>query len=181
MSLWNEKWSYLKGHVNWLEGDESYKNLNYARENFNDQSQLTLWQHLGFIPRTGKMYDMRHEMQPALTQKLIDFAEKENLENIGVSYYVMEPGDNLPYHQDLYSKYIEIFSLQNRKENIVRYIFFPEERQAGHIFEIDGKIIDWRAGDYVAWRYDTPHLAANLGYKRRYSIQVTGVLRENIK
>lgn len=181
MSKWKNDFSWMKGHVNWLEEVIDHRCLTMVREDFNDSKQIQTWQQQGFIPRTGAMYDMRHANQPSLTQKLIAYAEYQGLEHIGVSYYRMDPGDNLPYHSDLYKKYISLFNLENRKKNIIRFIFFPEDRKPGHIFEIDGKLFDWRSGDWIAWKYDTPHLAANLGIVPRYTIQVTGVMREDIK
>ena len=177
-------WRYIKGHVNWLvdfEDNLDYRSLPYARENFNDTEQVEKWKQLGHNPRTGFMYDMRFDKQPQLTKMLTEYVSKQGLEFIGVSYYKMTPGDNLPNHSDLYKKYISLFDLISRRHNIVRYVFFPEDRKPGHIFEVDGTIIDWRAGDYIAWRYDVPHLGANLGTEDRYTIQVTGVLCENQK
>lgn len=174
-------WSWMKGHVNWLEENNSHRGLTMVREDFNDEEQLKAWRLQGFTPRTGAMFDMRYANQPALTQQLIDYVQKQNFEHIGVSYYRMDPGDNLPYHKDTYKKYISVFNLEERKQNIVRYIFFPEHRKPGHIFEVDGNIINWRAGDWVSWRYDTPHMAANFGIEPRYTIQVTGVQREDIQ
>jgi hypothetical protein len=174
-------WTWMKGHVTWLEEVSEHRNLPMVREEFNDSAQMQAWQSMGFTPRTGALYDMRHADQPDLNKQIIEYVEKQGLEHIGVSYYRMDPGDNLPYHSDLYSKYISIFDLEKRKKNIVRFVFFPEHRKPGHIFEVDGKLIDWKAGDWVAWKFDTPHLAANLGIVSRYSIQVTGVLREDLK
>ena len=180
MNQWGKDWIWMRGHATWLKDAKDHLFLKMEREDFNDSEQFNNWKIQGHSPRTGLMFDMRHDNQPALNQQLIDYVKNQGLENIGVSYYRMDPGDNLPYHSDLYKKYISLFNLENRKQNIVRFIFFPENRQPGHIFEVDGKIVDWRAGDWVAWRYDTTHLAANMGYAPRYSIQVTGVLRENI-
>lgn len=181
MNSWTTNWTWMKGHVTWLESVTEHHSLTMVREEFNDTAQIQSWINQGFQPRTGAMFDMRHISQPTITAKLISYVESQGLENVGVSYYRMDPGDNLPIHSDLYKKYISLFNLEDRKENIIRYIFFPEDRQPGHIFEVDGKIIDWRAGDWVAWKYDTIHMAANMGYSPRYTIQVTGVLRENIK
>lgn len=179
MNLWNDT-IWVKGNVNWLNSD--YLGLPYTRQEFNDAEQIKLWKTFGHNPRTGYMFDMKNKDQPELTNRLIDYVSNyHNLENVGVSFYKMEPGDNLPLHTDSYSSYIKIFNLEKRKNDIIRFIFFPENRKAGHIFEIDGTIIDWKKGDWVAWKYDTPHLAANLGEVWRYSIQVTGVLRESIK
>lgn len=180
MNQWSTKWTWIKGHATWLENNTEHRSLTMIREEFNDLEQMELWQRQGFTPRTGALFDMRHVNQPTITERIIKFAEYEGLEHIGVSYYRMDSGDNLPYHSDLYSKYISVFNLEQRKKNIVRFIMFPEDRQPGHIFEVDGKIIDWKTGDWVAWKYDTPHMAANFGTKPRYSIQVTGVLRESI-
>lgn len=178
MNQWPTKWIWIKGHATWLEDNHEHRGLTLIREDFNDKEQMNAWIKMGFSPRTGRLYDMRYVNQPPLTKKLIEFAEAQGLEHVGVSYYMMEAGDNLPYHSDTYSKYISLFDLESRKENIVRYIFFPEDRKPGHIFEIDGNIVDWRAGDWVAWKYDIPHMAANLGIVPRYTIQVTGVMRE---
>jgi hypothetical protein len=178
MSQWSTEWTWIKGHVTWLEDSKEHLSLTMVREEFNDIEQSNAWQSQGFNPRTGRLFDMRYENQPLLTQKLIAYAELEGLEHVGVSYYMMESGDNLPYHTDTYNKYISLFNLENRKKKIVRFIFFPEDRKPGHIFEIDGKIFDWKAGDWIAWKWDTPHMAANMGLAPRYSIQVTGVLRE---
>lgn len=180
MNQWSTKWTWIKGHVKWLEDTVEHKGLTMIKEDFNDEEQVKVWEQQGFTPRTGRLFDMRYENQPPLTQKLISFAESEGFEHIGVSYYMMSAGDNLPYHSDTYKKYISIFNLEERKKNIVRFIFFPEDRKPGHIFEIDGKLFDWKAGDWVAWKWNTPHMAANLGLAPRYTIQVTGVLREGL-
>lgn len=180
MNRWDKNWVWMRGHVNWLEDCKDHLTLTMIREDFNDFEQMQSWQNMGFTPRTGAMFDMRYANQPPLTQRLIEYVESYNLEHVGVSYYRMDPSDNLPYHRDLYSRYISLFNLENRKKDIVRMIFFPENRKPGHIFEIDNTIVDWKAGDWVAWRYDAPHLAANMGHTPRYSIQVTGVMRENI-
>ena len=177
MKQWRD-YIWMKGHITWLADDTTVKSLPYEREEFNDDDQMKTWQLQGFSPRTGKLYDMRHADQPALTKKLIEYVEKQGLEHVGVSYYCMLSGDNLPHHSDTYKKYISVYNLEERKQNIVRYIFFPEARKSGHIFEVNGNLLDWAAGDWIAWAYNTPHLAANFGLDPRYSIQVTGVLRE---
>lgn len=182
MNQMKSDWNWMKGHVNWLPNHfNEISDLPYMREKFNNDEQLATWHNQGFNPRVGFLYDMRYAEQPPLTQKLIEYVKQQGLEHVGVSYYRMDRCDNLPYHSDTYKKYISLFDLEKRKKDIVRFIFFPENRKQGHILEVDGNIIDWRAGDWVAWRYDLPHMAANFGPESRYTIQVTGVLREDIK
>lgn len=176
-------WHWLSGFVDpekaW--DIDEIKALPYVREDYNDAAQMDQWRQQGFTPKTGKMYDMRHKEQPFTTEFLIKWANDRAIENVGISYYCMEPGDCLPYHKDTYKKYIELHNLEKRKKSIVRYLFLVEDRKAGHILEVDGTIINWTSGKYVAWRYDLPHMAANLGTENRYTIQLTGVMGENLK
>lgn len=177
----NFDWDWIKGHINpanfWDENE--IKSLPYIKENFNDAQQIREWEAQGHQFRTGELFDMRHAAQPSTTNKLIAWANERNIEHVGVSYYKMKSGDILPSHADSYKKYIEIYNLTDRIESIVRYIFFLEDRKHGHVFEVDNKIFDWKAGDYIGWRYNTLHLAANLGSLDRFTIQLTGVIREN--
>ena len=32
-----------------------------------------------------------------------------------------------------------------------------------------------KKGDYVMWKNDVPHMAANLGRENRYTMQITGI------
>lgn len=182
MNQWNKDWVWMKGYIDptrYWDVDE-IKSLSYKREEFNDTPQMNIWKQQGFTPRTGQLFDMRDTAQPKTTKLLTKWANDRSIENVGISYYCMEPGDNLPYHSDLYSKYIKIHNLEHFKQSIVRYIFCVEDRKDGHILEVNGSIVNWKAGDYIAWRYNTPHIAANLGNENRFTIQLTGVLRESI-
>jgi hypothetical protein len=87
----------------------------------------------------------------------------------------MDPGTILPRHHDTYKRYIELFELEMLHASIFRAIVFLEDWQSGHYLEVAGDpIVKWRAGDVVTWWYDTPHLAANMGYTPRYTLQITG-------
>ena len=56
---------------------------------------------------------------------------------------------------------------------------FLEDWRSGHIMEVDDQqLTGWKAGDWVGWRYDTPHLAANLGTTDRYTLQITGTYED---
>ena len=152
--------------------------LPYTRQPFNDDKQSQEWRALGFMPRTGAMFDMRNEWQPTSTVRLKAWADE--FDHVGISYYRMDPGDNLPYHSDTYDRYVKIHGLEGKRDRIWRFIFFVDDWQPGHIFEIDGQAITgWLAGDFVGWQNDVPHMAANLGMKPRYTIQLTGARRED--
>lgn len=155
--------------------DDEYRQLSYIREPFNDPESLAKWTTQGYSgPFTGAMCDMRSP-QPSWNDRFIRIFEARGYNNVGTSYYRMDTGTILPVHQDLYKKYIELFDLQGKEDSIYRAIVFLEDWQSGHYLEIDHEpITGWRAGDTVEWRYDVPHMAANIGLQPRYTLQITG-------
>ena len=157
--------------------DDEYTRLDYVNETFNDVAQTHVWQGQGYGPRfTGDMCDMRSP-QPSWNHKFIELFAMMGWKNIGTSYYRMGTGTVLPAHQDRYVKYIELYGLHDRKESIHRAIVFLEDWSPGHYAEyLDQPLVQWTAGTVVVWRYDTPHMAANLGPKPRYTLQITGHL-----
>ena len=57
----------------------------------------------------------------------------------------------------------------------VRIVVFLEDWKSGHISEVNGvQVSNWHAGDYMLWESDCPHLAANIGLDKRYTLQLTG-------
>lgn len=157
--------------------DDSYKNLEYINESFNDVQQLELWHKQGYSCRfTGDMCDMRSQ-QPLWNQRFLDIFQRQGWKNVCTSYYRMNTGTVLPTHADLYSKYIELFDLQEQKHRIHRAIVFLEDWSPGHYAEyLDQPFVNWRAGAVIEWIYDAPHMAANLGLMPRYTLQITGWL-----
>ena len=90
----------------------------------------------------------------------------------------MNTCDILPVHQDHYTKYQQVANITD-PQKIRRAIVFLEDWASGHYFEVDGNpILNWRAGDYVIWEYDTPHFAGNFGITPRYTVQITGFEKE---
>lgn len=155
--------------------DCSYQQLDYEVESFNNPDDLTKWTALGFPDKfTGAMCDMRRP-QPTWNDKIIlRFEELLGWKDIGTSYYRMDPGTILPLHQDTYKRYREIFKIAD-PQSVYRAVVFLEDWASGHYLEIDNEpIVKWQAGDVVTWQYDTPHLAANMGYTPRYTLQITG-------
>lgn len=156
--------------------DDSYQQLDYEVETFNNPNDIDKWTALGFPGKfTGAMCDMRRS-QPAWNQEIINrFEVLLGWKDVCTSYYRMDPGTILPCHQDTYKRYIEIFNLENHHASVYRAIVFLQDWASGHYLEVDGKpVVKWSAGDVVTWWYDTPHLAANMGYTPRYTLQITG-------
>ena len=155
--------------------DDSYKQLEYVQEPFNDPTSQALWESQGYGPKfTGAMCDMRRS-QPVWNDFFLGYFAEQGWQNIGTSYYRMDTGTVLPVHGDLYKRYVELFDLQGKEQSIRRAIVFLEDWKSGHYFEINGNgITNWAAGDVISWNYDCPHMAANIGIDPRYTLQITG-------
>lgn len=155
--------------------DSEYKTLNYKKEKFNDPVTQIAWEDAGFRgPFGGWMCDMR-DPQPSWNQKFIDFFSTLGWLDIGTSYYRMDPGSSLPEHIDTYKKYIELFNLNGQERSIRRAVVFLEPWQSGHYAECDGvPYTNWMVGFTLLWKWNAPHMAANMGMKPRYTLQITG-------
>lgn len=172
----NHKILRRKLHVFW---NNEYKDLDYQWEPFNDQEQTKIWLEQGYANKfTGQMCDMRSP-QPSWNQRFIEIFEGQGWQDVGTSYYRMDPGTILPTHKDLYKKYIELFDLRGKEHTIHRAVVFLEDWQPGHYAEYqDQAFVNWRAGSVIEWVYDTPHMAANMGSTPRYTLQITGHVDE---
>lgn len=157
--------------------DDEFKQLSYANEPFNDPDSVKKWLAQGYQPKIcGDMCDMRHP-QPSWNQRFIEHYESRGWKDIGTSYYRMTSGTVMPTHGDLYRTYINKFNLQGQEQMIRRALILLEDWKSGHYLEVMGRpFVEWKAGTVVEWTYDTPHMAANVGWEDRYTLQITGHL-----
>ena len=168
----------IQEHKNWHSGrtnavwSGAYKNLTYINEPFNDPISLKEWRDLGYTQTkfTGDMYDMRQE-EP---EWMFAITKAFPWRHFSWSMYRMNPGTTLPMHGDTYARFRE---LHNWTGDVHRAVVYMEDWESGHISEIEDTVITgWKAGDYIVWKNDTQHLAANVGKTSRYTLQVTGVI-----
>jgi len=155
---------------------KNFKQLQYINKPFNDQKTIDKWKSLGhnYERYTGLMRDQSKQ----LPDWCIDIAKQLPVNKFGITLYCMPPGTIMPEHKDTFIKYREINEL-SLKDNVGRAVIFLEDWKSGHYFEIDETpIINWKKGDYVLWKNDTPHMAANLGKENRYTMQITGIYNE---
>lgn len=151
---------------------DQHRELAYHNEDFNDPTAQAQWRELGFTQQrfTGDLYDMRqHE-----PDWIAPFRDHFDLDNFAWSLYRMGPGTVLPLHSDTYQRFRKVHDLEP-DTTVARIIVFLEDWQSGHYLEMDSTaIVNWRAGDWVLWTNDFPHLAANMGSTPRYTLQITG-------
>ena len=162
---------WAQGHIDPTWGLQ-HRELAYVNEQFNDRESLAEWRRLGYTQSkfTGDMYDMRFS-EPAWMRSICD---KFSWNNLGWSVYCMSPGAVLPAHRDTYDRFKLIYGLEST-QSVVRTIVFLEDWNSGHYLEMNGSpITNWHAGDWVSWRDDFLHLAANVGKTNRYTLQLTG-------
>jgi hypothetical protein len=167
----NNVWA--QGHVDpWW--DLQHRDLNYINEQFNDMQSLREWRRLGYTQTrfTGDMYDMKQTEPDWITP----FRNIFPFERFGWSFYRMPPGSVLPAHRDTYDRFKLIHGLETT-QSVVRTIVFLEDWASGHYLEMNAHpFTGWRAGDWVSWRDDFLHLAANMGQTDRYTLQLTGTV-----
>ena len=100
------------------------------------------------------------------------------LKNAMICVQKMLPGMILPTHTDKFSYYTKMHAVDN-KDQIMRIIVFLEPWQPGHVSEVDGQPNTlWKAGDWISWFGQTPHMAANIGQTDRYTLQITGMVNK---
>lgn len=163
---------WAQGHINPAWGLQ-HRDLAYINEQFNDATSLVEWRELGYTQTkfTGDMYDMRLP-EPGWMPAICD---QFPCVLLGWSVYRMLPGTVLPAHRDTYSRFKLIHGLEST-QSVVRTIVFLEDWSSGHYLEMNGTpVVNWRAGDWVMWRDDFQHLAANVGKTARYTLQLTGI------
>lgn len=169
MAIQDHKWYTTQTDPCWY----NIRDLAYRNEPFNDPKSLTYWNLLGFSNNkyTGDMYDMRNAEPEWMSDVLVQF---DMWEHVGWSVYRMGPGTCLPLHSDTYTRFREIHDLEST-DSVARAIVFLEDWQSGHYFEIDRyPFVNWSAGDTVVWYDDVPHIASNMGFTDRYTLQITG-------
>lgn len=150
-----------------------YKNLDYINKPFNDKETLQKWKSLGhnYEKYTGLMRDQSQQ----LPNWCFNLLEQIPLQNSSITLYCMPPGTIMPEHSDTFIKYREIMKLKTT-DDVGRAVIFLENWKSGHYFEInETPIVNWKKGDYVLWKNNTSHIAANLGKENRYTMQITGI------
>lgn len=153
---------------------EDYKNLKYINKKFNDDKTIENWKRLGhdYKKYTGFMRDQTN----FIPDWCFKISEQIPLKNSTITLYYIPPGVIMPEHSDTFEVYRKIMNIDSSK-SIGRAVVFLEDWKSGHYFEInENPVVNWKSGDYVLWKNDIPHLAANLGKEKRYTMQITGII-----
>jgi hypothetical protein len=118
-------------------------------------------------------------------------AEEIGLKQGFARYHLQFPGEVTAWHTDIFSPAHEFLAAGSEDiadqevgldRNIRRIIIALEDWDWGHIL-VFGKTpwINWNAGDVIFWEYGVPHGAANMAYKPRMSVSITGISTDKFK
>jgi hypothetical protein len=158
----------LKGNVKitWIPND--YTDLDY-----------TLYPNPGYgvVSKTEdwNLYkDANHFTCNKVPNVFLRVAEKFKFKDTVCSLLKQRPGQVLPFHSDRYGTYADRNNVTD-KSKIRRIIVFLHEQIPGHQLWINDVFCEGGAGSYFGWSNDTLHMAANLGSKDRYTLQITGL------
>jgi hypothetical protein len=166
------QYRYYRGHISrtW---DDSFKLLEYQYLPHRDDEMVQRWLDQGY-PRSLTLNGEVHHLRDRIPDYAKPLCDQLGWKDIGCQLYRMNQGDIIPVHQDHYSVYKKIVGT-DRSDQVWRAVMFMEDWKSGHCFEIDGRPwSEWKAGDYMVWNNDVPHMAANIGIEPRYTLQITG-------
>lgn len=156
-----------KINVTWSKTD--YQDLDY--ENIKYEDQFSIIDENDFSRYNVSMAYVRGRF---LGEKFGVTDQFDWLNDVSYAVHNISSGQILPYHRDQYARYKKIYNIDDSMK-IERIILFLEDWSPGHILGIGDRIIsNWEAGDWVSWRGQTVHMAANLGQFNRYTLQITG-------
>jgi hypothetical protein len=117
------------------------------------------------------------------SQDQIDYNELERqlgIEVVTVSSILQKPGCIIPYHRDTFFQINKRFP--NHSGLKVRANIYLEDYKLGHLIQYtnQGKLytsVDWKAGDGFIWDSEIAHLGANAGLENKYTLQISGFIK----
>ena len=102
-----------------------------------------------------------------------DFANQLNMEVITVSSIQQPAGCVVPWHRDTFFKIKKQYP--ERKDKLVRALIMLKDWDMGHFLQADDEVIHhWSAGDAFIWSEEILHLGANVGFRPKFTLQVSG-------
>ena len=99
------------------------------------------------------------------------------MEVITVSSILQPPGCIIPWHRDTFFQINKRHP--DRTEPKIRANVQLEDWKLGHFIQYDDTVYThWSTGDTLLWDSEVLHLGANAGMENKYTLQVSGFLKE---
>ena len=162
----------MNGHLQLDIDIKEFELLEYNRASI-DGSFLTEYYDSGHELNRIKIFNyFEPNPMPSVVDKVRDFFDYDK---VSIAVNLMEPGDYLPLHSDLYKRWGTVFEVNN-VESINRHIVMLDDHQPGQMLVVDNDAYNsWKSGDYFSWIGHTPHAIYNFSKVPRYALQVTGL------
>jgi hypothetical protein len=165
-------------NINW---GERHKELEYVKDKYGVNAGIDLldneWKKIDFDLSKISMYQHRIEKLYDWMKCIDDAMKTTNLENLSYCIHAMTTGNFLPWHSDAYTYYAKVNNIKDI-DQIVRIIVFLDDSVPGHILLVGDKpYTNYKKGDVAYWTGDTPHLAGNFSPVTRYTMQITGTIK----
>lgn len=105
-----------------------------------------------------------------------ELGQQLGIDVVTVSTIMQPPGSTIPLHRDTFYQIKKRYP--NNTRTIVRANIFLEDWKLGHFLQYD-HIVDsnWKQGDGHMWDSTVLHIGANNGMENKYTLQVSGFLK----
>jgi hypothetical protein len=165
------------GHIEPLWDIEEFKTLQYKFDTHKDSDLLEIYHSSGHDMDAMTLYNYFEPGPMPSTMENYIKPKFSFLDNLAIAVNLFRPGQYLPYHRDLYQKYRQHHSVEDRP--IMRCILMLEDGVPGQILEINRRVYScWSSGDWFSWINDENHAFYNFSTKNRYAVQITGTLKQ---
>ena len=131
-------------------------------------------------------FELNYGKQDDTNQKLIALLGEENIDKLDIErdYILLRllvnmPGNGVPWHEDAAESYLRRFPQVSSLNECTRLWFPVIDWCNGHAFQIGNSVLThWSAGDVWNIPWGVPHASTNFGYNIKYTVSLTGKLRE---
>lgn len=106
-----------------------------------------------------------------------DIGKQLGMEVITISTICQPPGNIIPIHRDTFYQINQRYP--ERTDLKVRANIYLEDWKLGHFVQYNDEISShWHHGEGLLWDSEVLHLSANAGMENKYTMQISGFLKQ---
>ena len=131
-------------------------------------------------------FELNYGIKGTTNEQLIEMLGWDNIDRLGIErdcilirLLVNMPGNGVPWHWDAAESYLLRFPEVTGLNACTRLWFPVVDWCNGHAFQIGNSVLThWKAGNVWNIPWGVPHASTNFGYNVKYTVSLTGKLRE---
>ena len=155
--------------------------LSYQRVEQNDLYD-TYGDGYSYHEKNTVIQQIWHDVDHPIIKEL---SEQLNIDAKTSSSILQPPGNVITLHRDTFFKFTKLYPDDKRLK--VRANIYLEDWEVGHMIQYkdindNGKwktSYGWKAGEGFLWSSDVLHLSANAGMKDKFTLQISGFLKDS--